>query len=294
MIKPTIDQRLSTGLLSMDARLGGGLPRGSIVEIYGNKSSGRSAFATNCIAWAQKAGYSTAVIDASDGYDAPRADKYGVNLDELWYAQERSLEATLEAVRVGCINCDLTVLDCLASRPGATETMGSSHYLNRDTVSAKLRELAFQVRESNSSIIIVNQGRQAFGYKGDEVPRSYYGDLVRTYADIQIKLTEGPAARDKHKKVGVYVYAKVLKAYGVQPYTRVQLRMNEDGFDYVGDVVDYALQMGLLERRGPYVMMEQDDTTYNLGKTYNEIIDYLDKNESVWYYIEDNVRKTTL
>ena len=186
------------------------------------------------------------------------------------------------------------MLDCLASRPGEDENLESSHYINRRTISDKLRELAYQVRESNSCILIVNQSRQAIDSKSSEAHRSYYGDLVRTYANMQIKLTEGPDARDKHKKVGVYVYAKVLKAYGVPPYNRVQLRMNNDGFDYVGDVVDFALQMGLLERRGPYVMMEQNDTTYNLGKTYNEIIDYLDKNESVWYSIEDSVRKATL
>lgn len=292
MIIPTIDKRLSTGILSMDARLGGGLPRGSIVEIFGHKSSGRSAFATNCIAWAQKAGYTAALIDASDEYDSVRAVKYGVNVDTLWYAQRPTLEDTLESVRIAARHCDLVVLDCLASLPGEQENLNSPYYLNRRTVSDKLRELAFQAQESNSCIIIVNQSRQAMGNLTNEAARSYYGDLVRMYADLQIKLIEGPDAKDRHVKVGVYIYAKVLKAEGVQPYNRTMLRMNEYGFDYVGDVVDLGLQLGFLERRGPYVMVTDADD--NLGRTYNNILKYLDRHPDLWRTLEDHVRHNIL
>ena len=60
---------ISTGALSLDMALGvGGLPRGRIVECYGQESSGKTTLALHVVANAQKAGGIAAFIDA-DYYD---------------------------------------------------------------------------------------------------------------------------------------------------------------------------------------------------------------------------------
>src|SRR6516162_6464836 len=61
---------ISTGALSLDIALGGkGLPRGRVVEIYGQESSGKTTVALHAVANAQKAGGVAAFIDAEHALD---------------------------------------------------------------------------------------------------------------------------------------------------------------------------------------------------------------------------------
>lgn len=56
---------ISSGSIMLDEALGiGGYPRGRIIEIYGNESSGKTTLALHAIAEAQKAGGVAGFIDA--------------------------------------------------------------------------------------------------------------------------------------------------------------------------------------------------------------------------------------
>ncbi|MBQ7234433.1 MAG: DNA recombination/repair protein RecA, partial [Kiritimatiellae bacterium] len=69
---------ISTGALSLDMALGvGGLPRGRIVECYGQESSGKTTLALHVVANAQKAGGIAAFIDAEHALDPTYAKKIG-------------------------------------------------------------------------------------------------------------------------------------------------------------------------------------------------------------------------
>ena len=75
---------IPTGALSLDLALGvGGLPRGRIVECYGQESSGKTTLALHVVANAQKAGGVAAFIDAEHALDPSYAKKIGVDLDNL-------------------------------------------------------------------------------------------------------------------------------------------------------------------------------------------------------------------
>jgi recombination protein RecA len=58
---------ISTGALTLDAALGGGFPKGRVVEIYGPESSGKTTLALHAIAECQKAGGTAAFVDAEHG-----------------------------------------------------------------------------------------------------------------------------------------------------------------------------------------------------------------------------------
>ena len=82
---------ISTGALSLDMALGvGGLPRGRIVECYGQESSGKTTLALHVVANAQKAGGIAAFIDAEHALDPQYAKKIGVNLDDFIVSQPNS------------------------------------------------------------------------------------------------------------------------------------------------------------------------------------------------------------
>ena len=74
----------SSGSLTLDVALGvGGYPKGRIIEIFGPESSGKTTFALQAIAEAQKAGGRAAFIDAEHALDPVYAKNLGVNLNEL-------------------------------------------------------------------------------------------------------------------------------------------------------------------------------------------------------------------
>lgn len=59
----------SSGALTLDAALGGGYPKGRVVEIYGPESSGKTTLALHAIAECQKAGGTAAFVDAEHALD---------------------------------------------------------------------------------------------------------------------------------------------------------------------------------------------------------------------------------
>jgi len=72
-----------SGVLSLDARLGGGFPRGQLSELVGPRSSGRTSLMLRALAAASARGELVALVDALDMLDVESAAAAGVDLDRL-------------------------------------------------------------------------------------------------------------------------------------------------------------------------------------------------------------------
>jgi recombination protein RecA len=251
--------------------------------VFGAKSSGRSALALQCLATAQKQGLSTAIIDAAATFEVEQAERFGIDSDKLWYTQQDMLEETLDAVRVAANECQVVVLDDLASRASSKDTLDQCFGLRR-LVSDRLRSLASHLQDTGASVVIVNQVRAVIG-AANELKRSYFGDLVCLYAKKRIQLIEGPPAKDRHVKVGVYLYGKVLKSRGTAPHQRTMMRVDQDGFDYWGDILDLALQKGFVQRRGAYLFFGDA----NIGDSYKRVREYLSANPFMADLLENTI-----
>src|SRR6476619_7503059 len=87
---------VSSGALSLDLALGGGYPKGRIIEIYGPESSGKTTLTLHAIAEVQKRGGTAAFIDAEHALDPAYAKKLGVDTDNLLVSQPDNGEQALE------------------------------------------------------------------------------------------------------------------------------------------------------------------------------------------------------
>jgi hypothetical protein len=109
------ESRAATGVLELDAALGGGLRRGHLSEITGPRSSGRTTMLCQALAAATARGEATAVIDAMDRFDPVSAAAAGVDLSRLLWVREhgdigRALKAmnlVLQAGGFGIVALDL-------------------------------------------------------------------------------------------------------------------------------------------------------------------------------------------
>jgi recombination protein RecA len=93
---PKMDvELLPSGSLALDLALGGGWPKGRIIEIYGPESSGKTTLALHAIAEIQKQGGQAAFIDAEHALDPAYAKKIGVAVEALEAVKvNRSCEKT--------------------------------------------------------------------------------------------------------------------------------------------------------------------------------------------------------
>lgn len=76
--------------MTLDIALGGGYPRGRVIEIYGPESSGKTTLALHALAEVQKSGGVAAFIDAEHALDPAYADRLGVDVSELLVSQPDS------------------------------------------------------------------------------------------------------------------------------------------------------------------------------------------------------------
>lgn len=73
----------STGVTALDARIGGGFPRGQLSELVGPRSSGRASLLLRMLAAATARGELVAIVDALDMVDVDSAEAAGIDLDRL-------------------------------------------------------------------------------------------------------------------------------------------------------------------------------------------------------------------
>src|SRR5690606_663474 len=92
----TAVETIPTGSLSLDIALGGGLPKGRIIEIYGPESSGKTTLTLHAIAAVQKQGGTAAFIDAEHALDPAYAKRIGVDIENLLISQPDNGEQALE------------------------------------------------------------------------------------------------------------------------------------------------------------------------------------------------------
>jgi len=159
--------RDSVGLPAVDRLLGGGVPRGRLVEITGPPSSGRTALALGWLARLTRAGELVAVVDPADALDPRSAAEAGVLLPRVLWARApglpealRATERLLAARGFALVLLDLDAADAEATpgadaearpvanadaRPGRA---GSAHADLRDTTWLRLARAAAGARTS--------------------------------------------------------------------------------------------------------------------------------------------------
>src|SRR5437660_10727643 len=89
---PPVDPRddfaiAPTGLPDLDARLGGGFPRGQLSEIVGPRSSGRTSMTLRMLAAATARGELVALVDALERLDVASAHAAGIDLERLLWVR---------------------------------------------------------------------------------------------------------------------------------------------------------------------------------------------------------------
>ncbi len=287
-----------SGSLSLDIALGGGIPRGRVMEIFGPESSGKTTLALHAIAEAQKRGGRAAFIDAEHALDVQYAKKIGVDVDSLLVSQpddgEQALEICETLVRSGAI--DVVVIDSVAALTPRAEIegmMGDSHMgLQACLMSQALRKLTSIVSKTNCSVIFINQMRMKIGVMFGNPETTAGGNALKFYASIRLdvrridKITEKTA--DEQEIVGNRTRVKVVKNKVAPPFRQAEFDiLYAQGISKEGDILDLGVKHGLIEKSGNYFRSGQE----TLGQGREQAKAYLKQNPKLMERLDREIRE---
>ena len=250
-------ETVSTGCLSLDIALGGGVPKGRVIEIYGPEASGKTTLAQHIVAEVQKKGGIAAFIDAEHALDPAYARKIGVMVDNLLISQpdngEQALEITENLVRSNAI--DVIVIDSVAALTPKAEIegeMGDSHMgLQARLMSQALRKLTSIVSKTKTIIVFINQTRLKIGVYFGNPETTTGGTALKFYASVRIEVRRAAQIKQGDQIIGNRVKVKIVKNKVAPPFQSTEFDiMYNEGISITGDVLDLGSAVGVVSKKG--------------------------------------------
>jgi len=255
---------VSSGSPSLDRALGcTGYPRGRVVEIFGPESSGKTTLTLHAIAQAQRAGGVAAFIDAEHALDVHYAKAVGVDIAQLLVSQpdtgEQALDILETLVRSGAV--DLVVVDSVAALVPKAEIegdMGDQHMgLQARLMSQALRKLTAITHRSETTIIFINQLRMKIGVMFGSPETTTGGHALKYYASVRLDIRRIGPVKSGDEICGNRTRVKVVKNKLAPPFQIAEFDiLYGSGIDATGDLLDLAVTLGVLEKRGAYIALD--------------------------------------
>jgi recombination protein RecA len=251
---------VSTGSLSLDIALGvGGIPRGRITEIYGPESSGKTTICQHIVAEIQKLGGTAAFIDMEHALDPGYAAKCGVDIDNLLVSQpdtgEQALEIAETLVRSGGV--DLVVIDSVAALVPRSELEGdmgdATMGMQARLMSQALRKLSGAINQTKTSVVFTNQLRQKIGVMFGNPETTTGGQALKFYASVRLDVRRVQSIKVGEEVIGNRTRVRVVKNKVAPPFRTAEFDiMYNEGISKVGDVLDLATQLEVVQKRGAF------------------------------------------
>jgi len=276
---------IPSGSLGLDIALGiGGLPKGRVVEIFGNESSGKTTMALHLIAESQRRGGVAAFIDAEHALDVNYARNLGVKVDEMLISQpdtgEQALEIAETLVRSGAIS--VVVVDSVAALVPKSELEGDVGDVQPGAqarlMSQALRRLTGAIHKSDCIVVFINQTREKIGVMFGSPKTTSGGNALKFYASVRLEVTRVGQIKKGEVVIGNRTRIKVVKNKVAPPFTEVEFDIYYGkGVCQAAELVDMGTELGVVQKSGSWYSVEGD----RIGQGRDTAREYLIENTKV-------------
>ncbi|MBD2019699.1 recombinase RecA [Leptolyngbya sp. FACHB-36] len=287
-------ETIPSGALTLDLALGGGLPKGRVIEIYGPESSGKTTVALHAVSEVQKAGGIAAYVDAEHALDPVYAKAMGVDIDNLLVSQPDTGEAGLEIVDqlVRSSAIDIIVVDSVAALVPRAEIegeMGDSHVgLQARLMSQALRKITGNMGKSGCTVIFINQLRQKIGVTYGSPETTTGGQALKFYASVRLDIRRIQTLKKGTEEYGTRAKVKVAKNKVAPPFRIAEFDIIfGKGISTLGCLVDLAEETGVLVRKGAWYSYSGE----NISQGRDNAVKYLEEKPDFAKQVEQEVRQ---
>jgi len=287
-------ETISTGALTLDLALGGGYPKGRVVEVYGPESSGKTTLTLHAIAEVQKNGGIAAFVDAEHALDPVYAASLGVDVENLLVSQpdtgEMALEIVDQLIRSAAV--DLVVVDSVAALTPRSEIEGEmgDHVVGSQArlMSQAMRKITGNIGKSGCTVIFLNQLRLKIGITYGNPETTTGGNALKFYSSVRLDIRRIQTLKRGTEEYGIRAKVKVAKNKVAPPFRIAEFDiLFGKGISTTGCLLDLAEETNIVIRRGAWYSYEGE----NIGQGRDNTILWLDQNQEIRENIESIVRQ---
>ena len=287
-------ETISTGALTLDLALGGGYPKGRVVEVYGPESSGKTTLTLHAIAEVQKNGGVAAFVDAEHALDPVYAAFLGVDVENLLVSQpdtgEMALEIVDQLIRSSAV--DLVVVDSVAALTPRAEIEGEmgDHVIGSQArlMSQAMRKITGNIGKSGCTVIFLNQLRLKIGVTYGNPETTTGGNALKFYASVRLDIRRIQTLKRGTEEYGIRAKVKVAKNKVAPPFRIAEFDiLFGKGISTTGCLLDLAEETNIIIRRGAWYSYEGE----NIGQGRDNTIIWLDQNIEIRNKVESMVKE---
>jgi recombination protein RecA len=258
-----------SGLCSVDYIMGGGLPKGRMVELYGHEGTGKTTLALQIaksvlnICDTNKVVY----IDTESSLNYEYCKKIGINFNKFFICQTQVAEEVLNIIKKIIENklANLIIVDSVASLIPESEIDNINDFgiasLAR-ILSSSLRKLSKILSDTQSTILFINQLRSnvtLFGSSVNDITCG--GKSLKYYSSLRIEMTSSTKLKDTNNNIyGVSVNIKTTKNKFFPPFRVKTIELYYGtGFDPRVDFLNYCIENEVIIRNGSWYSIESEN-----------------------------------
>ncbi len=286
-------ETISTGALTLDLALGGGYPKGRVIEVYGPESSGKTTLTLHAIAEIQRNGGVAAFVDAEHALDPVYAASLGVDVENLLVSQpdtgEMALEIVDQLIRSAAV--DLVVVDSVAALTPRSEIEGEmgDHSVGAQArlMSQAMRKITGNIGKSGCTVIFLNQLRLKIGITYGNPETTTGGNALKFYASVRLDIRRIQTLKRGTEEYGIRAKVKVAKNKVAPPFRIAEFDiLFGKGISTLGCLLDLADETNVVTRKGAWYSYDGD----NIGQGRDNTITWLEQNPESKEIIEKLVK----
>ncbi len=273
---------ISTGILSLDIALGGGIPKGRIIELYGWESSGKTTLALTIVKEIQKLGLAAGYVDMEHAMDLVYANNLGVDTDiesGKWIMSqpdcgEDAMEIAREMLR--CEGIGIVVVDSVtALTPKAViagEAGDAKMGLQARLMSSMIPTMSPIAAKSGCIVLFIGQLREKIGVMFGNPVTTTGGNALKFYASQRMEIAKSTTNKDGDEAISNKTRVKVTKNKVAPPFRKCEFDIEfGSGIDKEKDLIDIAVELEIIKKAGSWY--SYSDTKLGQGsKAVKEIL----------------------
>jgi len=275
--------------------LGGGIPKGRIIEAFGPESGGKTTIGTFMGAEIQKQGGRIAIVDAENSFDLTYAETLGLDITKTVFSQPSSGEEGLGLVEDYCRSglFSFVIVDSVAALTPQAEIdgeMGDQQMgLQARLMGKALRKITSISAKTETTVFFINQLRMKIGVMFGNPETTPGGKALPFYSSIRLDVRKAEYIKeDEDNVLGIIIKVNAKKNKTAPPFRKAEIEVVfGKGVQYEKEYLAFAVDFGFVIKAGSWYSYKEE----RIGQGKVNVTSFFKSNPEFFQKIKDSVDK---